>query len=99
EHVDHEPALERRELLHLPLQAALERARGREQPLDVVAGDVLDRDEVPSWRRGGRRPALPPSADLRPRAWPPRGGGRDGPVRPRRPPPRPPRLGPGAPPP
>src|SRR5207247_8656447 len=46
EDVDDEPALERRELLHLPFERPLECPRRRQQTLEVVARDVLDRDEV-----------------------------------------------------
>src|SRR5207248_5691755 len=64
EHVDHEPAFGRRQLLHLALERALEGPRGREQPLEVVAWDVRYRDEVPlRWRRG-RPQVLPHDLDL-----------------------------------
>ena len=41
------------QLLHLALERALEAACGREQPLDVVARQVGDRDQVPARRRVG----------------------------------------------
>ena len=71
ENVDHQPALEGRQFLHLSLEAPLEGAGGGEQPLDVVSRDVLDRDEVPPGRRGGRTQVLPHDADVSHRGSPP----------------------------
>ena len=64
EHIDHEPAFECRQLLHLALEGALECARCREQPLEVVARDVRNRNEVPRRRRRGRPQVLPHDLDL-----------------------------------
>ena len=47
EHVHDGPALERRELLHLAVERARERACEREEPLHVVLRQICDRDEMP----------------------------------------------------
>ena len=54
EEVDDEPALQRRQLLHLAVERRLEGARGAEQPLHVVPRKVGDREQVASRRRTGR---------------------------------------------
>ena len=54
EEVDDGAAAQRRQLLHLALERRLERARGAEHPLDVVARQVGDREQVPARRRPGR---------------------------------------------
>ena len=59
EDVDDEPAAQRRELLHLPLERALEASRSAEQALDVVAGQVGDRDQMPPGRRVWRAQVVP----------------------------------------
>src|SRR5207253_10501260 len=64
EEVHDRAAAKRRELLHLPLEAALEAPRRGEQPLDVVAREVADRDQVPPRRRAGREQILPHDAYL-----------------------------------
>ena len=81
EEVDDRPAAERRQLLHLALERALEDARGREQPRDVVASEVADRDQVPARRRVGRREQVV-ADELNASLAPPRG--RAGRGRPRR---------------
>src|SRR5262249_18071626 len=50
EQVDDRAAAQGRELLHLPLQRVLEAVCSREQPLDVLAREVLDREQVPPGR-------------------------------------------------
>jgi hypothetical protein len=59
EDVDHEPAAQRRQLLHLAVERALERAGRPEQTLDVLAGQVADRDQVPRRRRARRAQVVP----------------------------------------
>ena len=55
--------LERRQLLHVPLERGLEGARRAEQPLDVVARQVADREEVPLRRIAGRPQVVGDEAD------------------------------------
>ena len=54
EEIDDEAPLQRRELLQLAIHGGGERARGAEQALDVVAGQVGDREQVAARRRSGR---------------------------------------------
>ncbi len=57
EEVDDGAAAQRRQLLHVALERACERPREGEQTLDVLAGEVGDRDEMPA-RRPARRQQL-----------------------------------------
>ena len=50
EHVHDEPAAQRRQLLRVALLREREGVRGREQPLDVAAVEVADREQVAAAR-------------------------------------------------
>src|SRR5581483_9208294 len=65
EEIDDQAALQRRELLHLAVERRLERARGAEQPLHVVAREVGDGEEMPSRRRPRRAQVVADEADGR----------------------------------
>src|SRR5262249_59805059 len=66
EDVDDGLAAQGRQLLQLPLERALEAARGGEQPLDVLTLEVADRDQMPARRLLGREQILPHDANLCP---------------------------------
>ena len=76
EEVDDRAAAERRQLLHVALERARERAGEREEPLDVLPGQVGDRDQVPARpsssaagaRRGAGDGRLPSASSLL-RGW------------------------------
>ena len=72
EDVDDRLAAQRRQLFQLPLERPLEVARGAKQPLDVLAFEVADRDQVPARRLSGREQVLPHDADFSHSGFPPR---------------------------
>jgi hypothetical protein len=59
EDADHEPPAQRRQLLHLAVERALEGAGRAEQAFDVFAGQVADRDQMPRRRRIRRAQVVP----------------------------------------